>query len=124
MQPRVCIATSAIRDGRLEEFKGAMHHLTAIVDAHVPQLLSYGFFLNRADAQMTAVAVHPDSASLEFHLDLGGPEFRKFAGLIDLGRIDVYGQVNEPVLDRLHPKAWMLGRGTVAVHECHAGCAR
>jgi len=124
MQPIVYVDTSAIHDGKLEELKVAMKALAAFVEANVPQLISYGFFLDEDQRQMTVVAVHPDSASLEFHMEMGGAEFRKFADLIDLSRIEVYGRVSEAVLERLHQKARMLGRGTVAVHEFYAGFAR
>ena len=124
MQPIVYIDTSAIRDRKLEELKVAMKGLAAFVEANVPQLVSYGFFLDEEQRHMTVVAVHPDSASLEFHMEVGGAEFRKFADLIDLSRIAVYGRVSEAVLKRLHRKARMLGRGTVVVHELYAGFAR
>ena len=123
-RPIVYIDTSTIREGKLEELEAAMKHLAAFVEANVPQLISYGFFLDQDSTQMTVVAVHPDSASLEFHMDVGGDEFRQFADLIDLSRIDVYGVVSDAVLERLHRKARMLGGGTVAVHELHAGFAR
>lgn len=124
MQRIVYIDTSVIRDGKLEDLKVAMKGLAAFVESNVPQLISYGFFLDEHQTQMTVVAVHPDSASLEFHMDVGSAEFHKFADLIDLSRIEVYGRVSEAVLERLHQKAQMLGRGTVAVHECYAGFAR
>ena len=123
-RPIVYIDTSNIREGKLEELEAAMQHLAAFVEAKVPQLISYGFFLNQDSTQMTVVAVHPDSASLEFHMDVGSDEFRKFADLIDLSRIEVYGAVSDAVVDRLHRKAQMLGSATVTVHELHAGFAR
>jgi hypothetical protein len=123
-RPIVYIDTSSIREGKLEALEAAMQHLAAFVEANVPQLISYGFFLNQDSTQMTVVAVHPDSASLEFHMDVGSDEFRKFADLIDLSRIEVYGAVSDAVLDRLHRKAQMLGSATVTVHELHAGFAR
>jgi hypothetical protein len=123
-RPILYIDTSTIREGKLEELEAAMKHLAAFVEANVPQLISYGFFLDQDSTQMTVVAVHPDSASLEFHMDVGGDEFRQFADLIDLSRIEVYGVVSDAVLERLHRKARMLGGGTVAVHELHAGFAR
>ena len=61
------------------------------VDTHEPQLISYGGFLNEEAMQMTVVAVHPDSASKEFHMEIAGPEFRKLAELIELMTIEVYG---------------------------------
>lgn len=93
-QPIVYIDTSAIREGRLEQLKAAMNRLATFVETNVPQLISYGFFLDESQAQMTVVAVHPDSASLEFHMDVGADEFRRFADFIDLLRIEVYGQVS------------------------------
>ena len=123
-RPIVYVDTSSIREGKLEELEAAMQHLAAFVEANVPQLISYGFFLDHESDQMTVVAVHPDSASLEFHMDVGAEEFRKFADLIDLSRIDVYGAVSDAVVERLHRKAQMLGSATVTVHELHAGFAR
>lgn len=66
----------------------------------------------------------PDSASLELHLDKGAAEFRKFAELIELVSIEVYGRVSDAVVARLENKAKMLGSGTVTVHELYAGFAR
>jgi hypothetical protein len=122
--PIVYIDTSAIREGKLEELEIAMRHLAAFVDVNVPQLISYGFFLDENRTHMTVVAVHPDSASLEFHMDVCGAEFRKFADLIDLLMIEVYGAISDDVLEQLHQKARMLGDGAVAVHELSAGFAR
>ena len=124
MPPIVYIDTSRIREGRHQELEVAMKTLAAFVEANMPRLISYGFFLDENRTQMTVVAVHPDSESLEFHMDVGLAEFRKFADLIDLSRIEVYGAVSEPVLERLGQKARMLGSGTMAVHELYAGFAR
>jgi hypothetical protein len=123
-RPIFYVDTSSIREGKLKELEAAMEHLAAFVEANMPRLISYGFFLNEDRTQMTVVAIHPDSASLEFHLDTGAAEFRKFSDLIDLVRIEVYGQVSDAVLDRLQQKAQMLGTGAVAVHDFYAGFTR
>lgn len=101
-----------------------MKDLAGFVEENMPRLVSYGFFLDADRTHMTVVAVHPDSESLEFHMDVGGAEFRKFASFIDLQRIEIYGRVSDSVLERLHTKAQMLGGGTVAAHEFYAGFAR
>jgi len=123
-QPIVYIDTSAIRTGKLEQLEVGMKSLAAFVELQVPQIISYGFFLNKDRTKMTVAAVHPDSASLEFHLEVGGPEFRKFANLIELLSIEVYGHVSDAVLERLHQKARMLGGGSVDVHDFFAGFSR
>ncbi len=122
--PIVYIDTSTIREGKHDALEAAMTHLAAFVESHVPRLISYGFFLNEARTQMTVVAIHPDSHSLRFHLDEAGAEFRRFADLIELMRIDVYGQVSDAVLERLHNKARMLGMDSVIVHDAYAGFSR
>lgn len=124
MPPIVYIDTSTIRDGKLDEVKAAVRHLAGFVEENMPRLTSYGVFIDDARRRMTVVALHPDSASLEYHLEVGGAEFRKFAGLIDLSRIDVFGPISERAVERLHAKARTLGSGVVDVHQQYAGFAR
>jgi hypothetical protein len=119
--PIVYVDTSAIREGKQQELEGAMRDLAAFVEANMPRLISYELFLDESRTEMTVVALHPDSESLEFHMDTGAEEFRKFADLIDLSSIEVYGAVSDGVLERLHRKARMLGSETVTVHELCAG---
>jgi hypothetical protein len=64
---------------------------------------------------MTVVAVHPDSASLELHLDIGGSEFRKVAHLLTLTTIECYGRPSERVMEQLRQKAAALGDGGTVV---------
>jgi hypothetical protein len=122
--PVVYIDTSAIREGKIEELKRAMKSLTEFVEENNPHLLSYQFFLNADQNQMTVVALHPDSKALQFHLQMGAGEFGEFATLIELERIEVYGAVSAAVLEQLQQKAENLGGGTVAVHEFFAGFVR
>jgi len=122
--PIVYVDTSKIREGKFDKLKMAMKDLAAFVEANMPRILSYAFFLNDNQTQMTVVAIHPDSASLEFHLDTGAAEFRKFATILNLLKIDVYGRVSESVISRLEEKAEALGSGTLTIHEFYAGFTR
>lgn len=66
-----------------------------------------------------------DSDSLRLHLEVGRSAFQKFAALIDLYSIEVYGQPSDEVLSLLEDKAAMLGDGSrVEVHERQAGFLR
>ena len=71
------------------------------VDAREPQLISYGFFINEEAARMTVIAVHPDSASLEYHMEIADAEFRKLAEFIKLVTIEVYGRPSNKALKQL-----------------------
>ncbi|WP_046472100.1 hypothetical protein [Allosalinactinospora lopnorensis] len=124
-EPIVYIDRSEIREGKLEEVRKAAAELADFVDTHEPQLLSYGFYINEEAGRMTVVAVHPDSASLELHMEVAGPVFRKFADLIELRAIEAYGRLSDKALSGLHQKALMLGEnGSVVVDEPYAGFTR
>lgn len=122
--PIVYVDTSRIREGKLEELKVAMKRLAGFIEANNPRIISYRFFVDDEATSMSVVAVHPDSAALELHMDVGDAEFRKFADLVDLSSITVYGEISDSVRERLNQKAQMLGSGAVAVHHAEAGFAR
>jgi hypothetical protein len=98
--------------------------LVKFVEEREPQLLSYAYHIDPDTSTMTVVAVHPDRASLQLHLEVGGPEFRKVGEFIELRRIEVYGDPG-PLREALNQKARMLGRGAqVVVRDRTAGFAR
>ena len=123
--PLIYIDHSDIRPGKVADVAAAVARLVEFVEEREPRLLSYSFHLDPAASTMTVVAVHPDSASLELHLQVGGPEFRKVGELIDLRRIEVYGEPTPSARSQLEQKAAMLGRAAeVSVHERTVGFTR
>lgn len=57
--PIVYVDVSAIREGSTRELEAAMNNLSRFVEAHMPRVAFYGFFLDEARATITVVAVHP-----------------------------------------------------------------
>jgi hypothetical protein len=123
-EPIVIIDSSEIREGKLEELKTAMKELAGFVESNEPRPIAYSLYLNEGGTRMTVVQVHPDSASMEFHMKVAGPAFPKFVQLIKLSTMDVYGKPSDGLLERMRQKVRMLGNATVVVHELQAGFAR
>jgi quinol monooxygenase YgiN len=123
-RPLVYVDTSEVRDGALEELRGAIDELVEFVEANEPQLIAYSVYLSDDGRQMTVVHLHTDSASLEYHMEVAGPAFRRFADLITLSSIRVYGEPSEKAVSQLHEKARLLGCSDVTVHALHAGFGR
>lgn len=123
-EPIVYIDSSEIREGKLEELKKAMKELVEFVEANEPRLIAYNVYFKEDGTRMFVVHVHPDSASLKFHMKVAGPLFPKFAEFIKLLTIDLYGKPNDDLVEQMRQKARMLGNGTVLVQELHAGFAR
>jgi quinol monooxygenase YgiN len=123
-QPLVYIDTSEVRKGAFDELKGAIEELVAFIDANEPQILAYSVYLSDDGSLMTVVHIHADSASLEYHMDTAGPAFRRFAELLTLSSIRVYGEPSDKALGQLHEKARLLGCEDVTVHGPQAGFTR
>lgn len=123
-QALVYVDRSDVRKGSLDALEETIEELVEYIDVNVPQVLSYAVYLSNDGTEMTVVHVHSDSASLEAHMELGGPVFRKFADLITLRSIRVYGEPSEKAVGQLHGKARMLGCHDVAVQPAHAGFSR
>ena len=120
----VYVDTSDVREGALEELKTGMNELVDFVAANEPRIVAYNVYFSADGTTMTVVHVHPDTASLEFHLDVAGPIFRRMVDLVTLSSIQIYGEPSEDVLKQAHAKARLLGRGDVVAHAFHAGFSR
>jgi quinol monooxygenase YgiN len=123
-EPLISLDTSLIRDGRLDELKEAVTELVEFVRSNEPRPIAYEVYVDETGSRMTVVQVHPDSASMEYHMTIAGPAFAGFAELITLSTLDVYGKPSEELLELLRRKAQMLGDTTVVVHDLQAGFAR
>src|SRR5215475_121821 len=119
--PIVYIDVSDVREGSLGDLKDGIRHLVEALEPREPQLITYGFHLEEQTGEMTVTAVHPDSASLELHLEIGREGFRNLAGLIRLRQIWVYGRISDRAREMLEQKVDLLGGDRLVVTERFAG---
>ena len=121
-EPIIYIDRSEIREGKLHELKKSLEELVEFVHTREPRLLSYSFYIDDTGTRMTLVAIYPDSASLEFHMEVAGPAFGKLAHLVNLLAIEIYGRPSEKALEQLRGKARLLGSGEEPVVDgLHTG---
>jgi hypothetical protein len=120
----VYVDTSDVREGALEELKTAMKELVDFVEANEPRLMAYNVYFSDDGTKMTVVHVHPDSASLEYHMEVAGLAFRRFVELVTLSSIHIYGEPSEKLLQQSREKARLLGHGDLVVDALHAGFSR
>jgi hypothetical protein len=121
----VYIDRSRIHPGTLDEVKTGIAELVAFIEEREPRLHHYAFYVDEEALLMTVVAVHPDSASLELHMEIGRQEFRKLALFIELQTIEVFGVPSQTAMEQLRSKAAALGTGvSLIVHEVEAGFSR
>jgi SepF-like predicted cell division protein (DUF552 family) len=123
-EPLIVLDTSEIREGKREELEHGIAELAAFVETNEADPISYQVFFGDDGRLMTVLQIHPDSASMERHMELARPVFARFADLVVLRTIDIYGSPSEKVVEQLRSKAELLGTATVTVHDRQAGFAR
>jgi hypothetical protein len=123
--PVIYIDRSDVHEGGWDDLKAAIGALVAFVESRQPQMATYAFYLDEDENEMTVVSVHPDAASLERHIEIGGPEFKKLAPYLTLRQIEVFGTLSAHAVDLVQQKASTLGDGgTVSLHGQFAGFDR
>jgi hypothetical protein len=120
----VYIDVSEVREGALDELKAGLKDLADFIEAKEPQLIAYNVYFSDDGTRMTVVNMHPNSASLEYHLEVAGPLFRQFVELVTLSSIHIYGEPSGKAMRQLHEKARLLGSGNLIVQDLHAGFSR
>lgn len=122
--PLVVIDSSEIREGKLEELKTALVELAEFVESNEASPLAYHIYFDEDGTRLTVLQIHPDSESMELHMNVAAPLFARFTELVDLSRVDFYGIPSEAVLDATRRKAQLLGNAAVVVNDLHAGFTR
>lgn len=123
-QQIIYIDVSEIRDGKVDELRKALIELVEFVNVNESLPFAYNFYFNQDNTRMTLIQVHPNSASLELHLQIAGALFPKFSKLIKMESIELYGNASDKILNQLNKKAEMLGGARVQTHQLQAGFSR
>ena len=129
--PFIFIGTHRIADGQLEAFKNDARALVQLVRDREPQLVSFNFFFNEDETEVSVVQVHPDADSMLTHMQVAQEhiteatgntaEYQEHSGLrrdershrrddlpVDSSRCTDHREVCPP--RRIHPRACRLTR--------------
>jgi hypothetical protein len=96
------VGTYAIPEGSLDEWKGAIVDMIDFVKASVPRLISFSAYVNDDGTEATSIYVHPDSVSLERHLEMAASRISAGVRLVRTRRIELYGSPSDRVVEQLH----------------------
>src|SRR5712691_1141205 len=71
----VYVGTTAIKPGKLEEARKNLAELVDFVETNEPRMIAFHAFLDEVGSKLTMVQVHPDPASMEFHMQVNAKHF-------------------------------------------------
>src|SRR3954452_10524722 len=119
--PFIFIATNQLKPDAYEAERRRVPGLVEFIEAGEPRLLAFNEYTNAERTEVTVVQVHPDAASMEFHMSV----VRERAGeaytetLDATTRIQVFGTPSDAVVETLRAQA---GAGVpLTVHAEHLG---
>lgn len=118
----VLIGTFRIPQDRVDEWKVAVRGMADFVHANVPRVVAFDMFVNEDGTEGTVIQVHPDSASLEQHLEAAAERIAAGTQMVEVLRIDLFGSPSKRVMKRLQDEA--ADRWPVTVRPHYLGFTR
>lgn len=120
--PLIYVGTHTIREGMVEEARGASADLGRFLEERHPRLLHFQIAIDQERRSMTALHVHPDEASLATHLEVAGDRIAQaYAFLEGTDRIDIFGDPSPGFAERIGDMAM---DAPVQFHAMEAGFTR
>jgi quinol monooxygenase YgiN len=74
-EPFIYVGTTRIRPGKLEDARKKLAELVEFVETNEPRMIAFHAFLDDEGTTLTIVQVHPDPASMEFHMQVNAKHF-------------------------------------------------
>jgi hypothetical protein len=70
IKPLIFVSTWKIKESRLEDYKKFAKEFMEHVKIREPQLIAFNMYFNEDETEMTSIQVHPDTHSMDFHLQV------------------------------------------------------
>lgn len=101
--PFIYIGTYKLKEGKLEAFRQYLRDekFFELIETNEPRLLAFNGYANEAGTEVTFVQVHPDAASMEFHMQVAREHIgRAYAEFLEgTTSTQIYGQPSDGVLE-------------------------
>lgn len=97
-EPLIYVGTYTVKPGNRDEARGRLAELVDFVEMNEPRLIAFNTYLDREGTAVSIVQVHPDSASMEFHMQVNA---KHFATAFDWLDASMSGQYFGPISDAL-----------------------
>lgn len=95
------VGTFRLPEERFEEWDEAITDMVTFVKAHVPRLISFDVYVDGDRQEGSVVYVHPDAASFEEHMRVAAQRIDRGNEMVDVVRVEVFGDPGQRVRDRL-----------------------
>ena len=95
-EPFIHVGTYTIQPGKTEEARKRIAELVDFVETNEPRMIAFNVYFDEEGSKLTVVQVHPDSASMEFHLQINAKHFTTAFDYLESQMTDqYYGPMSE-----------------------------
>jgi hypothetical protein len=117
--PFIFIATNRLKEGRLDDERKRVPGLAAFTEVNEPRLIAFNEYVNEDGTEVGVVQVHPDAASMEFHMHvIRERAARAYAETLEATTsIQVFGTPSDSILEMLRQQAGSGIRLSIKPHH-------
>jgi hypothetical protein len=91
----VYVGTTTIKEGKEEDARKHLAELVDFVETNEPRMIAFHAFLGEVGRTLTIVQLHPDSSSMEFHMQVNAKHFATaFDFLESIVSEQYYGEIS------------------------------
>jgi quinol monooxygenase YgiN len=115
-EPLIVVFSYSIKPGKQEEARKRIAELVDFVETNEPRMIAFHAYLDQDGNTLSIVQVHPDSASMEFHMQVNA---KHFATAFDWLDTSITQQYFGPISDALAAELakWDEALTHVPIHE-------
>ena len=100
--PFIYIGTTTIKPDKRDEARKHVAELVDFVDTNEPRMIAFHCFLDEEASKLTVLQVHPDAASMEFHMQVNAKHFATAFDYLDSQVSEqYYGTISETLAAEL-----------------------
>ena len=96
--PLIYVGTYTVKQGDQEDARRRLAELVDFVETNEPRMIAFHAYLDQDGKSLSIVQVHPDSASMEFHMQVNA---KHFTTAFDWLGTSMSGQYFGPISDAL-----------------------
>jgi quinol monooxygenase YgiN len=119
--PLIYVGTYTVKPGKQGEARRRLAELVDFVETNEPRVIAFNTYLDRDGTTVSIIQVHPDSASMEFHMQVNA---KHFATAFDWLDASMSGQYFGPISDALAAELAKWDEASTQVPEHAAGFTR
>lgn len=112
--PLIYVGTYTVKPGKQEEARQRLAELVDFVETNEPRMIGFNAYLDRDGNTLSIVQVHPDSASMEFHMQVNAKHFATAFEWLDSMRDQYFGDISDALASELGK--WDDARTHLPVH--------